>query len=351
MTAFRVLRAFPLLGLVLGVACADTPAPTAGADGRLGDDTDNAVGDDAEDDSTDSTLIDAGKATTSKPDAGGKTTAKPDAATVTNEPKTPAASVGDAGIKSDASVAQADAGEPLPASALKPKCMKKDSQLIEIGDSYINWSSHTFPADMAKESGQKWRMEAVGGYSMGSGGLGLIPPEFDAAIKKDPDAHTILMDGGGNDVLLADPTLDLFGECQQTGSSTKPNCQKIVQMAIDAADKLMQRMTAAGIRDIVYFFYPHVPANTIISGPNPNEILDYSLPMTRAFCEGREAKSGGKTRCTFVDMVPVFEGHKDWFNTDIHPNSKGSAGMAKKIWEVMSAKCLGQKSGADCCEE
>jgi hypothetical protein len=229
--------------------------------------------------------------------------------------------------------------------------MKKDSQLIEIGDSYINWSSHTFPADMAKESGQKWRMEAIGGYSMGSGGLGLIPPEFDSAIKADPDAHSILMDGGGNDVLLADPTLDLLGECQQKGSSTKPNCQKIVAMAIDAADKLMGRMTTAGIRDVVYFFYPHVPANTLISGPLPNEILDYALPLTREFCESREAKSGGKTRCVFVDLVPVFEGHPDWFNTDIHPNSKGSAAMAKKIWEVMKDKCIGQKSGAGCCEE
>ena len=349
MSGFRVFCALSPWLLGLSLACGEAAVPSGGA--RLGDDADNAVADDAEDDSGDDAPIDAGKATTQKLDAGIKATPKPDAATAPSDPKTPAESGVDAAAKSDASAARADASEPAPAATLKPRCMKKDSQLIEIGDSYINWSSHSFPQDMAKESGQKWRMEAVGGYSMASGGLGLIPPEFDSAIKNDPDAHSILMDGGGNDVLLADPSLDLFGDCQKTGSSKNANCQKIVQMAIDAADKLMDRMTAAGIRDVVYFFYPHVPANTIISGPVPNEILDYSLPMTKAFCEGREAKSGGKTRCTFVDLVPVFEGHPDWFNTDIHPNSKGSAAMAKKIWEVMTAKCIGQKSGAGCCEE
>jgi len=94
-----------------------------------------------------------------------------------------------------------------------------------------------------------------------------------------------------------------------------------------------------------------VPANTILSGSQPNEILDYALPMVKDFCDGREAKTGGKLRCHFVDMVPVYEGHTDWFNEDIHPNSKGSAGMAKHLWQVMKDKCLGQKSGSDCCEE
>lgn len=249
--------------------------------------------------------------------------------------------------------AQADAGGDaavLPSARPKPFCMKKDSQLIVIGDSYINWISHTFPDDIKRVSGQSWRMEAVGGTSIGSGGIGPIGPQFDDSIARDPDAHTILMDGGGNDVLVPDPTLDLFGDCTNTGSSKNANCQKIVQLALDAASKIMDRAVSKGIRDVVYFFYPHVPANTILTGNNPNEILDYALPMVRSFCEGVEQRTSGKLRCTFVDMVPVFEGHKDWFNEDIHPNSKGSAAMADKIWAVMTDKCIGQKGPKDCCE-
>ena len=62
-------------------------------------------------------------------------------------------------------------------------------------------------------------------------------------------------------------------------------------------------------------------------------------------------KTGGKLRCHFIDMVPVFEGHNpEWFNNDIHPNSMGSKAMAEKIWEVMTERCIAQKAGATCCE-
>jgi hypothetical protein len=265
----------------------------------------------------------------------------------------PSASVDASLPRSDAAVAQADAGNnAMTPTAARPKpfCMAKDSQLIVIGDSYIDWLSHSFPEDIKKESGQNWRMEAVGGTSIGSGGIGPIPPQFDNSIAADPDAHTVLMDGGGNDILVADITLDPFGDCTNTGSSKNPNCQMIVKLALDAADMLMNRMAAKGIRDVIYFFYPHVPANTILTGNNPDEILDYALPMVKSFCDGAEQRTGGNLRCTFVDMVPVFMGHNDWFNTDIHPNNLGSAAMAKKIWQVMTEKCIGQKGPKDCCE-
>jgi hypothetical protein len=357
MTPTRLSLVFSGFALALAVACGDTPAEQTPA---LGGDENPSSGQDDDDDSAGAD--DSSKTVETKLDGGPKATPKVDAGVATPDAKAPVSGgAADAGAtkadggttKTDASVViGVDAGAEVPStpSLLKPKCMKKDSQLMVIGDSYINWISHTFPDDIVKESGQKWRMEAIGGTSMGSGGIGFIPDQFDSSIKKDPDAHTILMDGGGNDILVADPSIDLFHECQDKGSSTKPNCQKIVQMALDAADKLLVRASAAGIRDVVYFFYPHVPANTVLSGPAPNEILDYALPKIREFCAGIEEKTGGKTRCTFVDMIPVYEGHPDYINSDIHPTSLGSQAQAKKLWEVMKEKCIGQKSGAGCCE-
>jgi hypothetical protein len=255
----------------------------------------------------------------------------------------------------DGGVAEGDAGQALP--SLKPKCVQKDSQVIVIGDSYINWPSHTFPQDMANESGQNWRMEAIGGMSMATGGVGgplgeYIPNQFDDAIASDPDAHTVLMDGGGNDVLVgwtANPDIE---QCKDTGSSQLAVCQKVVSDAIAAADKLLNRMAAAGIRDVVYFFYPHIPEGRSIGGPHPNEILDYALPMVRDFCNGAADRTDGKLRCHFIDMIPVFEGHNpEWFNSDIHENSDGSKAMAKKVWEVMTDACVAQKAGTvTCCE-
>jgi lysophospholipase L1-like esterase len=232
----------------------------------------------------------------------------------------------------------------------------KDSQVIVIGDSFINWLSHSFPEQLAATTKQEWRMEAVGGTSMGSGGIGPIPEQFDLSILLDPDAHTVLMDGGGNDVLVPDLGLDAFGACKETGSSTNENCNMIIQLAIDAASELMNRMASAGIRDVVYFFYPHIPEDRLIGGPHPNEILDYALPKVKKFCDSTVERTNGKLRCTFIDMIPAFKGHDpfkgdapDWFNDDIHPNDLGSQAMVNKVWEVMTDKCIGQKDKT-CCE-
>jgi hypothetical protein len=241
--------------------------------------------------------------------------------------------------------------------------VKKDSQVMVIGDSFVNWISHQFPEQIKTVTKQNWRMLAVGGTSMGSGGIGSIPAQFDDGIKADPDAHTVLMDGGGNDILVADIFKDAFGVCKDTGSSKNPTCQGIIKTALDAADGLLKRASAAGIRDVVYFFYPYVPEGRAIGGPHPNEILDYSLPMVRDFCNGSEARTNGKLRCHFLDMVPLFKDHTpgipgstvqagseaDWFNEDIHPNSKGSQGMVDAIWKLMVERCIGQKD-KDCCE-
>jgi hypothetical protein len=234
--------------------------------------------------------------------------------------------------------------------------MKKDSQLIVIGDSFINWISHTFPDDIVKESGQKWRMQAIGGMSMATGGAGypfgiFIPNQFDDAIKADPDAHTVLMDGGGNDVLVGTIQDGEIEKCKETGSSKLPVCHMVVDRALAAAEQLMVRAVDAGIRDVVYFFYPHIPDGRDIGGPHPNEMLDYALPRVKDFCDTRIEASGGALRCTFIDMIPVFEGHNpEWFNGDIHPNSDGSKAMAKEVWSVMKAKCIGQKEDSGCCD-
>jgi len=241
-----------------------------------------------------------------------------------------------------------------PPPRLLPKCVTKDSQVLLVGDSYINWISHSFPADLAEISGQNWRLEAIGGMSMASGGIGLIgfgfiPDQLDRAIAADPDVHTIVMDGGGNDILVRDAAI-APNSCTTAGSSKDPGCQRAVSLAVEAARNLMLDAASAGIRDVVYFFYPHVPASTILTQDEPNEILDYALPQAKALCEDAEEATGGSLRCRFVDMVPVFDGHPEYINEDIHPNALGGRVMAEKIWEVMEDNCLGKKGAHDCCE-
>jgi hypothetical protein len=230
--------------------------------------------------------------------------------------------------------------------------MNSPNQVVVLGDSYINWISHTFPADLAREAGVTYRMYAVGAAAMASGGLSLIPPQFDQAVMADPNIIAAVMDGGGNDILVPDTAqFPMGGECKQSLTSPMiPDCQTIVQKAVDKAVELMNAAADKGVKDVVYFFYPHVPEGTLIGGAHPNAILDYALPMVKATCDGARARTGGRLTCHFLDLIPVFDGHPDWFAfTDIHPTPAGSAAMAKAVWEIMKNACIAQPAASGCC--
>jgi lysophospholipase L1-like esterase len=65
---------------------------------------------------------------------------------------------------------------------------------------------------------------------------------------------------------------------------------------------------------------------------------------------GAEKRTEGKLHCHFVDLVPVFDGHPDWFADDgIHENSLGSAAMAQEVTKVLKDKCVAQPESSGCC--
>jgi hypothetical protein len=235
---------------------------------------------------------------------------------------------------------------------VKPPCLKKASQLVAVGDSYLNWITHTFPDDFHKAFGGDYRMYAVGGASMASGGIsGFIPDQLTQAISEDPDIIAAVMTGGGNDILIAD-TVKYPGSdtCKdRTDAPMDKVCQDVIANAMDTAGKLMQTSADAGVRDVVFLFYPHIPGGGF-GGMNPNAILDYSLPLARDLCEQAESRTKGKLHCHFLNLVPVFEGHADWFADDgIHENNLGSAAMATEVVKVLKEKCVAQPESSGCC--
>jgi hypothetical protein len=240
----------------------------------------------------------------------------------------------------------------------KPPCLGNPNQIVMIGDSYMMWVSHTFGADMNAAASMTIENFAIGGTSMGSGGIGLIAPQFDTALTTHPNPIAVIMDGGGNDVLVPDTTqFPRGGDCKMMGAQSPsiPDCQKIVDKALAAGTELFLRMATAGVKDVMFFFYPHVPLNTLVGGTDPNGMLDYAIPKIKAACDGAYQLSlqldPTKTlRCHFIDMVPVFAGHADYFAlTDIHPNTAGSKAMAAAIWAKMKQDCVAQPASSGCC--
>lgn len=241
----------------------------------------------------------------------------------------------------------------------KPPCLANANQIFLMGDSYVNWISHTFPSDINAASKLQIANYAVGGTSMGSGGIGLIPDQFDPAFAKHPNLTTVIMDGGGNDVLVPDTVqFPQGGQCKNMGaqSPTIPDCQKIVEKALSAGRTLFMKMAQKGVKDVIFFFYPIVPKNTLIGGTDPNGMNEYARPKIKVQCDTAYEQSIAidpqkPIRCHFVDMVPVFQGHPEYFaDADIHPNAAGSKAMAAAVWSKMQSACVGQPASSGCCQ-
>jgi lysophospholipase L1-like esterase len=159
------------------------------------------------------------------------------------------------------------------------------------------------------------------------------------------------MDGGGNDILLCDAVK--FPDCGTctTGRLVEPADIRIVAQATAAAGTLFDKMSAAGVKDIVFFFYPHPPTNN----GGMKEIDDYSEPIARAQCEAYGAKTNGKTNCYWVTTVKPFADAGGDINPanfvadGIHPSQTGQNIIAKQINDTLKAHCLAQPSSSGCC--
>jgi lysophospholipase L1-like esterase len=238
----------------------------------------------------------------------------------------------------------------------KPPCLANPSDGVIIGDSYITgFLSPAFQPALGAlyAAANQFRNYAVAGTSMATGGIGTIPPQLDQAIRANPTMKLAIMSGGGNDILLCD-SIKYAGcadTCKMAGSSKQKVCTDIVNTALTASEQLLMRMADAGVKDIVYFFYPHITA----SGGGYKEILDYSSPLAKASCETARARSGGKVTCHFIDLIPPFAAAGGDLNAanfaldGIHPSQAGQNIIAREVWAVMQDHCLGQPSSAGCC--
>jgi lysophospholipase L1-like esterase len=296
----------------------------------------------------------------------------------------------DAGETSDASlsgvpVPDADAGDSdgaignatddasdAPASTACARGNVTPNEVVMLGDSYFDpvWANTALDifAD-AQDAGSlaantTYRHYYIGAASMGWGNPDsqwFIPYQYDPMAKTDPavmnprDIKVIIMDGGGNDVLIGD------NSCETTAPPANASCTMTIQSAIAKAQSTLQEVVADGIETIVYLFYPHLdPAGggiLLTPAPTVNEALDYAYPLAEKICCGSSFTStasnytcvgtpvpGSKTKCVFVDTRPAFEGHlADYIKDDhVHPSPVGAQVMADLVWNAMKASCVAQ---------
>jgi lysophospholipase L1-like esterase len=218
-----------------------------------------------------------------------------------------------------------------------------------IGDSYMDLGNVGPTIQM--DANATYRTYYLAGSAMNYGtGQGNIPYQFDSmAVPANPDIKLVIMDGGGNDILLNN------SQCLNIPLAGDTMCHMVVDQSTMRGQQLFMDMAGKGVTQLVYFFYAHPDPSV---GANAGDWLDYAYPKVASGICGANAPASGDLTChgtnmgiegIFVDIRPEFEGHTTssstdyWYQADgIHPNQSGADVIAKKVWAQMQKYCFAQ---------
>ena len=196
--------------------------------------------------------------------------------------------------------------------------------VVLIGDS---WMSNTLQFEgtgggiapsLISLSGQRYPNYGVQGVMllMADSFGPAIPTQWDDAKRVNKSIQTVVMSGGGNDIIQGSSTLQ--GSCSSGGDECK---QKLVAIS-DALDKLWTQMATDGVKDIVYIRYSDATGSL-------HESLqgDKGLPPPKV-C------SSGKVRCHAI-LTTDLVAKSDLALDGIHPLKAANDRIAKRIIDLM----------------
>jgi hypothetical protein len=279
------------------------------------------------------------------------------------------------------SVISPDGASTLPVMTPPPTCQKgqvKPSEVVMLGDSYMDKSYGNVGANivaLAQKAGALTAPTAYREYYLagaavynGSGQLN-IPYQYetmakgDLAVQNPKDIKVVVMDGGGNDVLIDQQSC--LTDANMAAQMADTACMNAVSKSVGRMKQLWQEMATDGVKQLVYYFYPHLdPAGggfLPVPSPGVNSIDDYSAPLYMQICCGSSFTPTTQTptctgnapglQCTYIDTRPAFNGHSgaagepgpDYILSDhVHPNAMGSVVIANLTWNAMVESCVAQ---------
>jgi len=182
--------------------------------------------------------------------------------------------------------------------------------VVTIGDSWmagpLNGAGIQAGLDRA---GTDYRHYAVTATTLLSG---QIPGQYDSAKRADAKISTVIMTGGGNDVMFT------AGSC-----STPEACMEFTKKITAGLDELWTKMADDGVKDVIYVQYSDS------AGSTPMENRSMSKTVVPICTTGR----------IYCHSIPTSDIISDADLADgIHPGSAGNDRIAKRILMLMETR-------------
>lgn len=214
----------------------------------------------------------------------------------------------------DAGMMIGDAGmvdEPPP----RPDLGEGDgSDVITIGDSWMSLGSIGIQQSLVEVSGQPYRTYGRGGTRLLNE---AIPNQYGTAKAADPDIKTVVMTGGGNDIIQVPGLRD---DCAAGGMQ----CSEVVGSILDRLTTLWEEMAADGVQDVIYVQY---------SNPEGNNV-DFALPNGDGIGP-RCADTPEPLRCHRVETLDIVMGD---IPDGIHPSGAAYDRIGQAVYDLMSER-------------
>jgi hypothetical protein len=209
----------------------------------------------------------------------------------------------------DAGTGSAPTGDGGPTTPPHGDLGKGDgSDVITIGDSWMSIVTNGGGIEGGLDrAGTAYRHYAIAGTTLIGGD---IPQQYARAKAANPKIATVIMTGGGNDVMFSG------------GCNTKEACAMSVQAIVDALDMLWTQMATDGVKDVIFIMYS-ANVGTAPMGTRPDMAAIPPICLT------------GKITCHSVPTTDLV-GPGDSID-GIHPTLAACDRIAKSVMDLMQS--------------
>jgi lysophospholipase L1-like esterase len=211
----------------------------------------------------------------------------------------------------DAGTSVADAGMTDAAPAREDLGAGDGSDVITIGDSWMSLGVRGIQQSLVAISGQPYRTYGRGGTRLLNE---AIPGQYVTAKTADPDIQTVVMTGGGNDIIQVP---GLREDCAAQGEQ----CSQVVGQILDRLSALWAEMAADGVQDVIYVQY---------SNPEGNNV-DFALPSGDGVAPRCEDVPE-PLRCHRLETLDIVMGD---IPDGIHPSAAGYDRIGQAVYDLM----------------
>lgn len=196
------------------------------------------------------------------------------------------------------------------------------NDVVTVGDSIFDLSGD-LQRFLEEKAGQTFRDYTISGSKISGGTLArAIDLQYADANAFNSSIDTIVMNGGGNDILIPAMIGDFYGcRTKWYRKNISSRCKNLVNNVYVNTVNLMNNMGSNGVQNIVYLGYYELPrGNANLAGA-----LEYGVNRLAEAC------SNSSANCDFVDSrgsIPA----NFVLDDDIHPTSEGSQVLADLVW-------------------